>query len=60
MLYEVITGIGLFKGIDRIKTKKTERDYIKLEYADSETVFLPIEQVNMIQRYIGNEGRPPA
>ena len=50
-------GIGLFKGIDRIKTKKTERDYIKIEYFDSEMVFLPIEQVNMIQRYIGNEGR---
>ena len=53
-------GIGLFSGIDRIKTKNTERDYIKLEYADEETVFLPIEQVNLIQRYIGNEGRPPA
>ena len=53
-------GIGLFKGIERITTKKTERDYIKLEYSDSEMVFLPIEQVNMIQRYIGNEGRPPA
>ncbi len=53
-------GIGLFKGIDRISTKKTERDYIKLEYSDDEMVFLPIEQVNMIQRYIGNEGRPPA
>jgi len=52
-------GIGLFKGIDRISTKKTERDYIKLEYADEEMVFLPIEQVNLIQRYIGNEGRPP-
>ncbi len=53
-------GIGLFKGIDRIKTKNTERDYIKLEYAGSEIVFLPIEQVNMIQRYIGNEGNPPS
>ena len=53
-------GIGLFNGIDRIKTKNTERDYIKLEYADEEIVFLPIEQVNLIQRYIGNEGRPPA
>ncbi|MBI9105436.1 MAG: transcription-repair coupling factor [Spirochaetales bacterium] len=52
-------GIGLFKGIERITTKKTERDYIKLEYSDSVIVFLPIEQVNMIQRYIGNEGRPP-
>ena len=33
-----------------------ERDYIKLEYAEEETVFIPIEQVNLVQRYIGNEG----
>ena len=50
-------GIGRFLGIDRIKTASTERDYIKLEYADEETIFIPIEQVNLVQRYIGNEGR---
>ncbi len=53
-------GIGLFKGIQRVSTKKTERDYIKIEYADAETVFIPIEQVNLIQKYIGNEGRDPS
>ena len=53
-------GIGRFSGIERISTKRTERDYIKLEYADNEFVFIPIEQVNLVQRYIGNEGREPA
>jgi transcription-repair coupling factor (superfamily II helicase) len=52
-------GIGLFKGIDRIRALGHERDYIKVEYADEETVFVPIEQVNLVQRYIGNEGTPP-
>ena len=52
-------GIGLFKGIDRVKAMGNERDYIKLEYADNETVFIPIEQVNLVQRYIGNEGDSP-
>ncbi|MDR2478915.1 MAG: transcription-repair coupling factor [Treponema sp.] len=52
-------GIGLFKGIERINTLGHERDYIQLEYADDETVFIPVEQVNLIQRYIGNEGLPP-
>ena len=52
-------GIGRFIGIDRIKTTGTERDYIHLEYADEETVFIPIEQVNLIQRYIGGEGKAP-
>jgi len=52
-------GIGKFKGVDRIKAAGTERDYIQLEYAGEETVFIPIEQVNLIQRYIGQEGRAP-
>ena len=52
-------GIGLFKGIERIKALGHERDYIKLEYADEEYVFVPIEQVNLVQRYIGNEGNAP-
>ncbi|GHV74141.1 transcription-repair-coupling factor [Spirochaetia bacterium] len=52
-------GIGLFKGIERIKALGHERDYIKLEYLGEEIVFVPIEQVNLVQRYIGNEGAPP-
>ena len=55
----VNNGIGLFKGIERIKSKGTERDYIKLEYADEEFVFVPIEQVNLVQRYIGSESEKP-
>jgi len=52
-------GIGLFKGIERLTSFDNERDYIEVEYAGEETVFVPVEQLNLIQRYIGNEGRPP-
>ncbi len=52
-------GIGLFKGIERVKAMGTERDYIKLEYAEEEIAFVPIEQVNMVQRYIGSENEKP-
>lgn len=52
-------GIGRFKGIERIKSLGNERDYITLEYADEDFVYVPIEQVNMVQRYIGSEGEKP-
>jgi transcription-repair coupling factor (superfamily II helicase) len=52
-------GIGKFTGIERIQAAGTERDYIRLQYANEETIFIPIEQVNMIQRYIGSEGSSP-
>jgi transcription-repair coupling factor (superfamily II helicase) len=53
-------GIGVFLGIERISAAGNERDYITLEYADGEKLFIPIEQVNLIQRYIGQEGKRPA
>jgi len=52
-------GIGRFDGIERIKAAGHERDYICLEYDGAEKVFLPIEQVNLIQAYIGHEGKRP-
>ncbi len=52
-------GIGEFLGIERISAAGNERDYITLEYSDGEKLFIPIEQVNLIQRYIGQEGKRP-
>ncbi|MBL8965437.1 MAG: DEAD/DEAH box helicase, partial [Spirochaetaceae bacterium] len=52
-------GIGRFASVERMRVLGNERDYVKIEYADDETVFVPIEQVNLVQRYIGNEGEAP-
>jgi transcription-repair coupling factor (superfamily II helicase) len=52
-------GIGVYLGIERISAAGNLRDYIRLQYAEEEKVFIPIEQVNLIQRYIGQEGRKP-
>ena len=52
-------GIGLFRGIERIKAAGNERDYICLDYAADDTIFVPIEQVNLIQRYIGKDSQNP-
>lgn len=52
-------GIGVFRGIQRMRTGGNERDYIRVEYAGEEMVFVPIEQVNLVQRYIGTGGGTP-
>jgi len=52
-------GIGRFNGISRIAAAGNERDYIHLEYAGDEFIYIPIEQVNLIQRYIGHSGEAP-
>jgi transcription-repair coupling factor (superfamily II helicase) len=48
-------GIGRFQGIERLRVGGNERDYVCLVYAGEERVFLPIEQVNLIQRYMGQD-----
>lgn len=59
LIVHINYGIGRFQGIKRIKAAGSERDYITLQYGDEETIFIPLEQVNLIQRYIGQEGRKP-
>ena len=52
-------GIGQFVKIERARTSRAERDYIKIRYAGDEYLYVPIEQANLVQRYIGNDGRAP-
>ena len=52
-------GIGRYHGLERMRVLGHERDYIDLEFGGEEHVYLPIEQVNLIQRYVGKEGRTP-
>lgn len=52
-------GIGRYLGIERVKTSQFERDYIKLEYAEGEILFMPTEQLNFIGRYLAPGGQNP-
>lgn len=53
-------GVGLFTGIERVKSQGVEKDYIGILYADDDKVFIPIEQMNFIQKYIsGDVGNKP-
>lgn len=55
LIVHINYGIGIFKGIERIRSLGMERDFVKLEYAGQEYVLTPIEQVNLVQRYIGGD-----
>ncbi len=52
-------GIGQFEKIDRVKSGETERDYIKIKYDKGEALYVPIEQANLVQKYIGPDSRAP-
>ncbi len=49
-------GIGRFIGIEKIRTENGLRDYIRLQYAGTDTLFIPATQLGMVTKYIGGGG----
>ncbi|MDQ2798073.1 MAG: hypothetical protein M3Y13_00335, partial [Armatimonadota bacterium] len=53
-------GIGHYAGITRLKgADGAERDYLLLEYAGGDKVYVPTDQVDRVQKYIGSQDTPP-
>lgn len=57
-------GIGIYKGLKHLKVSAAGQksrfiDHFVIEYADNEILYVPFSDLNLIQRYIGFEGRPP-
>ncbi len=52
-------GIALFADIVRQEVAGRERDYFLLEYAEGDKLYVPLEQVDRITRYIGPDGGAP-
>ena len=53
-------GIGRYAGITHLKgSDGAERDYLLLEYAEGDKVYVPTDQVDRVQKYIGNQDAPP-
>jgi len=49
-------GIARFEGIVRREAQKGEvREYLKLQYAGSDRLFVPVESAEKISRYVGDE-----
>ena len=52
-------GIALFSDIVRQEVGGRERDYFLLEYSGGDKLFVPLEQVDRITRYVGPDGDAP-
>ena len=52
-------GIALFSEIVRQEVAGRERDYFLLEYAGGDKLYVPLEQVDRISRYVGPDGANP-
>jgi len=51
-------GIGLYRWLVKRKVDNTERDYLLVEYQGGDRLFVPADQIDRLQRYLGAEGSP--
>ena len=49
-------GIGRFVGMEQIKVDCAVKDYIKIAYQGSDTLFVPATQLDLVGKYIGGGG----
>lgn len=52
-------GIGVYKGIKQIEVQGINRDYLDIEYEKNDKLYVPIEQLDLVQKYIGIDGKNP-
>ena len=46
-------GIGIFDGINRITNSGVTKDYIKIKYAGTDVLYVPVTQLDLVSKYIG-------
>ncbi|MGH7905181.1 MAG: transcription-repair coupling factor, partial [Candidatus Binataceae bacterium] len=52
-------GIGRYRGLKHLKVAGEEGDFLNLEYAGNDTMYVPVERINLVQRYIGGDDAEP-
>ncbi|MBE6033763.1 MAG: transcription-repair coupling factor [Clostridiales bacterium] len=52
-------GIGKFLGIEQLTVQKVKKDYLKIKYAGEDMLYVPVEQMDLIQKYVSADGATP-
>ncbi len=46
-------GIGLYRGIKKLHKEGVQRDFLCIEYQDKAKLYVPLDQANLLERYVG-------
>ncbi len=53
------SGIGIYRGIEKLTIQGKLEDHLVIEYADGDKLYVPITDLHLVQRYIAFHKRPP-
>ncbi len=52
-------GIALYRGLKHLDMNGIEGDFLQIEYAGGDKLYLPVERIEKVQKYVGGEGHVP-
>lgn len=52
-------GIGKYLGVKTLEVQEHNQDYLLIKYADEDKLYVPTDQIDLIQKYVGTEGAQP-
>ena len=54
-----IHGIGQYLGIETIEIKGIHRDYVSVQYQNGDQISIPVEQIQLLSKYVSSDGKAP-
>lgn len=52
-------GVGVFSGLEKIEVNGQQREAVRLVYRDNDLLYVDIQSLHKISKYVGKEGTPP-
>ncbi|GBF11399.1 transcription-repair coupling factor [Tepidibacillus sp. HK-1] len=52
-------GIGRYIGIETLDINGIHKDYLHIKYAGNDKLYVPIDQIDLVQKYVGGEEKEP-
>ena len=54
-----IHGIGRYLGIETIEVSGVHRDYLTIQYQNADRISIPVDQINLLSKYVASDGKAP-
>lgn len=52
-------GIGKYLGIETLEINGLHKDYLHIKYSGNDKLYVPVEQIDQVQKYVASEGKEP-
>lgn len=52
-------GIGKYIGIETLEVNGNHKDYLHIRYRADDKLYVPVDQIDLIQKYVASEGKEP-